>query len=235
MANIDDIDIEVKKLPTLLGESLGDSVADISELAIDSVIQNGLLKEIPIVGTIVGFCKLGMNLKERNLLKQALNFINEFNNGTMDPEKLKKYQEEIKSNPKKAEEELGRCLLILNSTIETIHSKIQGRLFSSYVNQSISWDKYVELSDAANRLFVADMKALVKIDSQPDKYVGVQTNKAYNYFRLQSLGLLTSGVGMFDMGDENSGDFDMDSNVFTLSPFGKTFLQCSGLQSLISQ
>lgn len=232
---MDDIDIQVKKLPTLLGESLGDPVEDISELAIDAVIQNGLLKDIPIVGTIVGFCKLGMNLRERNLLKQTLNFINEFNNGTIDPEKLRKYQEEIKANPKKAEEELGRCLLILNSTIETIHSKIQGRLFSSYINQSISWDKYVELSDAANRLFIADMKALVRIDSQTGKYVGVQTNKAYNYFRLQSLGLLTSGVGMFDMGDENSGRLDMDSNVFTLSPFGKTFLQCSGLKSLISQ
>ena len=127
---MDDIDIQVKKLPTLLGESLGDPVEDISELAIDAVIQNGLLKDIPIVGTIVGFCKLGMNLRERNLLKQTLNFINEFNNGTIDPEKLRKYQEEIKANPKKAEEELGRCLLILNSTIETIHSKIQGRLFS---------------------------------------------------------------------------------------------------------
>lgn len=92
---------------------------------------------------VVGFCKLGLNLRERNLLKQTLNFINEFNKGSISPEKLQQYKIEIEANPKKAEEELGRCLLILNSNIETIHSRILGKLFSSYVNQSITWDQFI--------------------------------------------------------------------------------------------
>ncbi len=229
----ENIIIDVSSLPALLGASLGDIGTDLTEIAVDSILKDGLLKDIPIVGAIAGFCKLGISIRERNLLKQTLEFINAFNTGTIKPEKLEAYIQEINTSPKKAEKELGRCLLILNTTIEAVHSRLFGRLFNAYVNGAILWDKFVELSDAAQRLFIEDIKHLKEIDRQPDKQVADKTGDVYNYFRLQSIGLLTSSSGEFDYDDkEESGVVALDTNVFKISPFGKTFIQNSGLRDM---
>lgn len=55
-------------------------ISDYLEIGIDSLMNEGILKELPIVNTIVGVLKVGKNVHDRNLLKQTLTFINEFNN-----------------------------------------------------------------------------------------------------------------------------------------------------------
>ena len=65
-----------------------DIIEDYLEIGIDSIIDNGVLKEIPIVKTIVGVLKVGKNVHDRNLLKQTLEFINEFNRNEIKRRKL---------------------------------------------------------------------------------------------------------------------------------------------------
>ena len=58
-----------------------DNVKEYLELGIDYFIKDGILKDIPIVNSIVGGLRLAKNLQDRNLLKQTLTFIVELNNG----------------------------------------------------------------------------------------------------------------------------------------------------------
>ncbi len=231
--NIEKKPIEVSDFPALLGDSLGNVGLDLSEVAIDSVLKEGLLKDIPIVNAIVAFCKVGISIRERNLLNQTIEFINSFNSGTIDKTKLEKYKKEIIDNPDKAEKELGRCLLIMNSTIEKVQSRILGRLFKSYVSGTISWDKFVELSAATQRLFVEDIKHLKEIYRNPNVHISANTKNAYNYFRLQSLGFLTSATAFNNFNNMLNliGD-DLDTNAFTISQFGKTFIEKGGLMDI---
>ena len=178
----DIVTTEISSLPSFLGASLGDTGKEFAEIAHDSVLNDGVLKDIPIVGAIAGFCKFGISIREKNLLKQTLEFINAFNSGTISPERLTKYKNEIETNPKKAEKDLGRCLSILNSTIERVPSRLLGRLYNSYVKGAISWDKFVELSDASQRLFVEDIRHLKEIDRRREAHVDVDDVNAYKYF-----------------------------------------------------
>jgi hypothetical protein len=59
---------------TLVDSNLENLGIDISELALDSVLKDGLLKDIPIVGTIVNFVKLGVNIHDRLFLKKYCHF-----------------------------------------------------------------------------------------------------------------------------------------------------------------
>lgn len=68
-----------------------DFIEDIVEVGIDSVLEEGLLKEIPIVGFLIGTKNVVQNLQDRNLLNQTLQFIKEFNSGSIDTRKLSKY------------------------------------------------------------------------------------------------------------------------------------------------
>lgn len=69
-----------------------DIIEDYLEIGIDSIIDNGILKEIPIVKTIVGVLKVGKNVHDRNLLKQTLVFINEFNRNEIRQDKIEEYK-----------------------------------------------------------------------------------------------------------------------------------------------
>ena len=57
--------------------------------------------------------KITKSIMERYLMKNLVIFINELNGGKIDRKKLNKYKEELRQNPKKAEKELGRILIIL--------------------------------------------------------------------------------------------------------------------------
>ena len=60
-------------------------------------------------------------------MKNLVIFINELNGGKIDRKKLNKYKEELRQNPKKAEKELGRILIILEQKIDNIKSSILGK------------------------------------------------------------------------------------------------------------
>lgn len=221
---------DVSDLPKLLGESLGNTAIDISEIAVDSVIKDGLFKDIPIIGAIVGFCKLGLSIRERNLLKQTLVFVKSFNEGSIDTERLEKYRKEISENPKKAEKELGRVLIILYAEVEEVRSQLLGCIFNAYVNGEISWEKFAELSDISQRLFIEDINYLKEIDNDNNKYKVINTDKAYNYFRLQSLGLLASNTGDFIKEGERNGTLNLDSHRFIITSLGEIFIEKSGIR-----
>ena len=55
-----------------LFNSSKDVISDYLEIGIDSLMNEGILKEIPIVNTIVGVLKIGKNVHDRNLLKHLL-------------------------------------------------------------------------------------------------------------------------------------------------------------------
>lgn len=86
-----------KLIPSFLEslDTLSETAQDLLEIRIDTIFEDGMLKDIPIVGTVVSLCKFSLNLRERNLLKQTIAFIQAFNNGTINEEALLKYRENI--------------------------------------------------------------------------------------------------------------------------------------------
>jgi len=137
-------------------EQMGDVLAEFLELGIDSLLDEGLLRAIPFVGTVRAFCKTGANIRERNLLRQTVLFIKSLNEGSLSTREIEAYQRRLEKDQKAAERELGRVILILDGTIEEKQSLVLGRLFAAYVSGKISWDEFAELSDVNSRMFVAD-------------------------------------------------------------------------------
>ncbi|ALB46236.1 hypothetical protein [Clostridium beijerinckii] len=174
---------------SLFDDSLVDIGTDMIEVGIDSLLEDGLLKDVPIVGTVFKTGKLIYNLYDRNLLRQTLIFIQEFNKGIISYEKLKEYRSSIEDDHKKAEKELGRVLIILNRTIDFEKTIILARLYLAYINEKITWDDFIELSEVNERLFVNDISILSKIYING---MNVDKGKIHNFLRLVSVGLLKS-------------------------------------------
>lgn len=194
-------------------EILGDYI----EVGIDSFINDGILKDIPIVNTIVAVFKAGKNVHDRNLLRQILTFIKEFNSGNISKDKLVAYKSMIENNPKKCEEELGRILILLNNYIDTEKSIMLARLYRAYINKIINWNEFCEFSEIINRLFIQDIQILKGIK---DKNIDIMNNHEdeFRIERLYSLGLIGLSFNPVTYDDLKNGHINSGRNI---SPLGR--------------
>lgn len=177
---------------TLFDSTLSDACVDIAELGIDSLLDDGVFKSIPIVSTLVGFGKTAQNIHDRNLLRQTIKFINTFNEKSISSKKVEKYKNRLDSNSKYAEEELGRVIILLNSNVDLKKSELLAKFYRSYVNEDIDWSIFCELSDITSRLFISDLHLLFEVYKK--KISDTSQCQTYQADRLIALGLLDSAM-----------------------------------------
>jgi len=199
-------------------EPVFSSSIELTEIGIDSLLDDGIFKNIPIVSFLVGVGKTAQNIHDRNLLKQTLNFIKTFNDRHISERKLSKYRNAINKNPKKAEEELGRVLIILNSNVEIKKSQMLAKIYRAYIEETINWEQFCELSDAITRLFITDIHLLYKIFNQ--EITDTTQCLSYQADRLISIGLLNSATKSISI---SSNQDSRTVRYISLNEFGDLF------------
>lgn len=175
---------------SLFDTKLSDACTDIAELAIDSFLEEGLLKGIPIFQLFIGVSKTIQNINNLKLLKHTIKFIEAFNEKSISKEKIEKYLKHIDGNEKYAEKELGRVLIILNTNIDLEKSEILARFYRAYIEEEITWEKFCELSDVISRLFLSDIALLFEINNKT--ITDTSECQSYQADRLISIGLVNS-------------------------------------------
>ena len=80
-------------------EPLKKPLSEYAELGIDSVMDSDVLKQIPVISTIIGFCKLGYNLHERHMINEIMKFFDGLDVDSIDKERLRVYREYLEDNP----------------------------------------------------------------------------------------------------------------------------------------
>lgn len=208
-------------------DSTIDLSMDVLEISIDELCKNDIVKNIPIIKTIVTGYTVGTAIYERHLMKNTLRFIVKFNAKTIKPKKLAKYRKKLNDNPNFAEDELGRVLFLLNKTIDSVKAEILANLFRNYVEETISWEQFCELSDITDRIFVADI-AILSFAYQ-NNGVNLYDFANYHLDRLISIGVLENEqrIGANLIIDANF-DEHKQQNVkdVSITDLGKLFYDC---------
>ena len=197
-----------------------DSIGDITELGIDSLLDDGVFKDLPIVSMQVGVKNTYQNIHDRNLLKQTLTFIKQFNSGSINQEKLNKYRDMLNTDSKKAEKELGRVLIILNSTIDMEKSQMLANLYKSYINEKINWNQFCEFAEIIKMLFLNDFNIIDLIYKHQITDSGIEI---YPIDRLTSLGIVNTVMKTIMISSNTSSKSDKYVNLTTI---GQKFYEC---------
>ena len=159
----------------------------------------------------------------QNLLKQTIKFINTFNDKSISQEKIKKYRQKLQAHPKYAEEELGRVIILLNSNVELKKSELLGKFYRAYVDETINWDTFCELSDITSRLFVSDLRLLY--DIYHSHVSDTSQCPVYKADRLIALGLLDSATKSLTIGSNPTGS--QTQRFIQVNTLGKLYCQLS--------
>lgn len=183
---------------TIFGSQVRELAGDFCEIGIDTIIDEGLFREVPIVKTVVSVAKTAQNVRDRNLLRQTLAFVKTLNDDSVSQDVLEEHKARLDNDPKFAEEELGRILVILDSNIDLKKSHLLAHLYRGYIYGEVSWREFCELSEVVKRLFLADYDLLISI-STGAIYDTTQC-QGYQADRLAALGLLSKTMKSMMLG-----------------------------------
>lgn len=185
---------EIKKLSNSLEQTLKDSdlqnvTIDLAESFSDALLNDGLLKDIPIIGTIVGLTKAAISINDRLLIKKLIYFISELNK--IDQEKREKLISEIdKSETQKIK--VGEKLLYIIDKSEDHHTaQYIAILFKAFLNEEISYSEFLRCSTIVQKLLIQDLEEFIETRVNDIETTITQKQRSISDFQNS---LITSGI-----------------------------------------
>ena len=150
----------VVSLENSLSSDICDTVGDLAEVGLDAVMDDGILKDIPILSTVVGLYRIGHTIRERHEIKQLALFVAELNRGCTDESKRKQLLEKLNSDTRKSKQEIEYILVVLDNYLEYEKSQMLAKLYIAYLEETITWAEFAE--------YASMVKQLVPIEDKSD-------------------------------------------------------------------
>ena len=207
---------EEKSLAIAFHDSLKENAfsccCDLAEVGIDAIMNDGILKEVPLLSTVIGFYKIGSGIKERHTIKKLSVFLGEIGKGIVDEQKLLEYQRKFQDDEKKRTKEIERLLVLIDRYTDYDKPKSLAKLYMAYLRERLSWDELVKYAEVLDRFLPNDFEQLSKGNQH-----GIHCSEASDsLLRLVSLGLMVEhsiGSNVVDstliMADPEIKDYDV--------------------------
>lgn len=158
--------MEEKTLSVALSETLKsesvDCISSLAEIGLDSILEDGLFKDIPIVSTVISLYKIGNSLKDRYNLKKTLIFINEINNGIANEEKRLEYCAKFKNNDNFRNQEIEYLLVLIDRYISYDKPKMLAKIYLAYLDGVLTWEELTMYAEVVDRFIYGDLEMLKK-------------------------------------------------------------------------
>lgn len=190
---------------------------DLGEFAIDSMLEDGLFKDIPLVGTGISFVKLLNSVSDRILLSKLIHFINEL--GLKDQDEVDEFKEKYFKDKDYAK--FGsKILLVINQSDNVTKIKWLAKSLRLYVDRELTKEEFLRITSIINNAYVEDVQKISIFKHQNEILAHNDKVETYVLDHLFSIGLLEShGLDGGDYGGENGG------TIYRLNKYGNLFNQ----------
>lgn len=155
---------EISVFESLSSPSLGQLASDSIEVALDAVLEDGILRDIPIVGALINSGRAVIGIRDKLFAKKVLEFLGQIASMPMD-----KRQEFANSmaNQKGGPEKLGAAIVLLIERADDLRKPILfGRIFLAGANGIIPLSDVFRLCSAVDRVYVDDLDVLARISEE---------------------------------------------------------------------
>ena len=214
--------ILVKSLAQSLSESVECLAADIAEVTLDSFLNEGLIKDLPIVSSAVSVFKIGYSIKELAFRRKLTIFIHELNRGIANDKERQKYINQIEEDSNKSQKLIEHILLMIDRFIQSEKSQLFAKLVLSYLKKDIDWLSFCQYSEVLDRMFPGDITCL-DMSILTDKDRDDKSKGALQ--RMQGLGIIAPNIINGSYNINGNVVATRDDGTYNYTIFGKTFYQ----------
>lgn len=135
--------------------SLQDSTSALMEVALDSVMEDGTLRDIPILGSLIGFGRAAVSIRDRMFINKLGYFLKEIE--SVPSEKRRAMIDEINAS-EEAEVKVGeKILYVVDRCQDHESSRAAGKIFKAFLEKDIVYSEFVSLAAAVDRLAFSDL------------------------------------------------------------------------------
>lgn len=203
------MNIKESIVESIKSNELSSIASEIGEAIIDSTLEDGILKDIPIIGTLLSLGKGYLSIQDRIFSKKVLQFLLQLKD-IPEIERIKA----IKKIEDSKEERINvgeKLLYLIERSDDHIKAEYIGKLFAEYIKENILYEEFKRCSEIINKTFLDDLIWFINSD--------VTTLSMEESSELIS-------AGIFDMPHslqiENMNDYDIsEDNNFIVKGFDK--------------
>lgn len=142
-------------------------LADWGEVALDSFLENGPIRDIPIFGSALKAIQGVKAIRDSFFIKKLSEFVHSAS--TINPKKKQQFREKIAADSDFAKRTSTYLTVILDRLDEIEKSPLLAKIFGAYIEGIIDQQQMKRLASALDRALLADIIALKRfmIDKQP--------------------------------------------------------------------
>ena len=205
-----DKNINLEIIDSIASENLSSTAQDFAEIALDSLLEDGILRDIPIFNALISLYRSGVQIRQQLFFRKIVNFLKELSEISID--ERRKFVDNINDSQKN---NFGETLILLIDHANNMYKPtILGRLLKNHILGNLSYQDTERLAFIVDRVYLSDLNYLKNFTS------GVQENPniAASLF---SAGLLAN-IGVDGGGaDEKS----PSGIIYTTNRYGNMLLE----------
>lgn len=205
--------LEISLIRSIGTSDLKDLGMDLSEIAFDSVLDDGVLKEIPVIGSIAKLYSAGSTISGKIFEKKIIKFMIALEEINL--KKRKQFVDRI-AKDEKFERKVGEHLLVALDRIDNMDKPpLLAKIFSAYINDHIDYELFLRFSSILDKLFLPDLFRL-------SSYRQISKYDDFISQSLESQGLVYQSI--IDGGTFDSFARKKEGNKYSITELGEMFL-----------
>lgn len=127
-----------------LASSITNLACDIADIGIDVVSSIiGQFVSIPVFSLLNGVISVGVNIRDKNLAKNIIVFLNKLNSGKIKKEKIEAHIKKLNSNPKVKQKEMDLIAILLDRFVQNQKAEMLAHLYMNYLKENQNWDDFL--------------------------------------------------------------------------------------------
>lgn len=139
---------------------------DTGEFVLDTLLSNNVLKEIPVLSSVVNLFKGTIAIRDRLFAEKLKRFLDDFD--SLDEKEKQKIFDKMKSDPDESNRVGKTTLIILERISEIKKAHIIAMLFISYGLGHLPETGFRRLSSAVDLAFIDDLEKLISLHKTPE-------------------------------------------------------------------
>ncbi len=147
---------------TLKDSDLHEFSEGVLEAILDATLNDGILKDIPILGSLISASKIVINFSDRILLKKIFYFFAELKGTNLLRRKEMIQRVNFSENNRIRIGE--KILYIIDKSEDHISAKFIALIFKDFLEESISYSEFLRGASIINRLFIEDLERFISCE-----------------------------------------------------------------------
>lgn len=150
--------LEKELKDSIVSDKLSELASDAAELGLDSLLTDGVVKDIPVIGSLLKMAQVAMGIRENIFARKVLKFLTQLKD--VPKEQREKFIEKLESDKDHHHKVGEKVMVILERLDDMDKATIIGRLMRAAIKEHITYEHFLKLCSIVDKAFFSDLLKL---------------------------------------------------------------------------